>query len=165
MRMQVMPTAAAVAALLAACAGAPGSHAVRAPAPWAEGAYRFSGFVPGPGAVDGVIHFDAAGTATVAVSVGAAKCQSTPQEHDGRLHAGCGGVGIRVAHDADSPAPQVTLSGREREVVEKPALPFECRGDGAAGRDRSFPGCTVNGMTRTTSTRSYRVAARVSRVP
>ncbi|HYD54506.1 MAG TPA: hypothetical protein VEA99_17870, partial [Gemmatimonadaceae bacterium] len=155
-------TAAVLSVLLVACAGAPASRAVPTPQPLTvEGHYVFWGFVPGAGAVDGSISFDEDGTAMLAT--GAATCASRPRAYDGWIYLGCRGVSVRVEQDADSLLPTGKLTVAVQQVIDRPADAFDCRGDGAAGRDRSWPGCTANGMKRTIQTHAYTVAAELKR--
>lgn len=156
-------TATAVLATLAGCAGAPAPAPTPAPSPalGVEGAYVFSGHVPGTGSVDGTIEFDAEGAATV-TSRGVT-CASAPRASAGRLWLSCGRVTIGVMRDDDALASRAVLAASVSEIVDRPADPFECHGgDTGAGMGRA--NCVRYGVKRAARTRRSQVAARVWRV-
>lgn len=151
-------TAIAVAALLSACATAPSPRVAPTPVVGVEGVYAFSGFVRGAGPVEGVIHFDSAGTATM--SSGGRTCASAPKASGERFWLSCGGVAINVEREDGALAPHARLSVAVIEVVDRPADSFECRGESTIGQS----GCVGYGVKRTARTHRREVSTVLSRV-
>ena len=153
-----VPIAIALLAVLSACAGAPSPRTAPTPVIGVEGTYAFSGFVRGAGPVEGVIHFDSAGTATM--SSGGRTCASAPRASGERFWLSCGGVAIGVAREDDRLEPHARLSVAVTEVVDRPADAFECRGESTIGPSN----CVGHGVKRTTRARRIEVSTVLSRV-